>query len=85
MLPLLVVLGVCNALFFGLVVYIVMRGVPDRFVAYFLFGEYFAAMVPISIIGILEPQILAPIIAVLFINIAFLIILGVLPRYFRRN
>ena len=62
-----------------------VRGVPDRFVAYFLFGEYFAAMVPISIIAILEPQTLGPIIIILVINIVLLVTLGVLPKYFRRN
>jgi len=85
MLPLLVALGACNAAFLGLVLYIVVRGVSDRFVAYFLFAEYFAAMVPISIIAILEPQTLGPIIAILLINIGLLIMLGVLPKYFRRN
>jgi len=79
------VLGACNALFLGLVLYIVARGVPDRFVVYFLFGEYFAAMLPISIIAVLEPQTLEPIILVLAINIALLIILAVLPSYFRRG
>jgi hypothetical protein len=81
----LLVLGACNAAFLGLVLYIVMRGSPDRFVAYFLFGEYFGAMVPISIIAILEPQTLGPIIVVLLINIALLITLGLLPNYFRRS
>jgi hypothetical protein len=85
MLPLLVALGACNAAFSGLVLYIVVRGVSDRFVAHFLFAEYFAAMVPISIIAILEPQTLGPIIAILLINIGLLIMLGVLPKYFRRN
>ena len=56
MLQLLVALGACNAVFLGLVLYIVVRGVSDRFVAYFLFGEYFAAMLPISMIGTLEPN-----------------------------
>jgi len=85
MLPLLVALGACNAAFLGLVLYIVVRGVPDRFVAYFLFGEYFAAMVPISVIAILEPQTLGPIIVILVINVVLLVMLGVLPKYFRRN
>ena len=85
MLPLLIALGACNAAFLGLVLYIVVRGVPDRFVAYFLFGEYFAAMLPISIIAILERQTLGPIIVILVINVVLLVMLGVLPKYFRRN
>ena len=83
--PLLAVLGACNAAFLGLVLYIVLRGVSDKFVAYFLFGEYFAAMAPISIIAILEPQTLGPVIVILVINIILLILLGVLPKYFRRT
>ena len=72
-------------LFLGLVIFIVLSGVQDKFVTYFLFGEYFAAMLPISIIGVLEPQILEPIIVVLLINIILLILLGLLPNYFRRK
>ncbi len=82
--PLVFVLGACNAAFLGLVIYIVIRGVPDRFVTYFLLSEYFAAMVPISIIGILLPQTIEPVIVILLMNIALLIVLGLLPSYFRR-
>jgi hypothetical protein len=85
MTSLLFALGACNAVFLGLVVFIVVRGVQDKFVTYFLFGEYFAAMLPISVIGILEPQILEPIIVILFMNIILLILLGLLPSYFRRK
>ena len=83
--PLLFTLAACNATFLGLIVLIVVRGVSDRFVVYFLFGEYLAAMLPISIIGVLEPQTLGPIIVILLLNIALLIVLGVLPSYFRRG
>jgi len=82
---LLLAVGACNALFLGLIILIVVRGVQDRFVVYFLFGEYLAAMLPISIIGILEPQVLGPVIVILLLNIALLILLGVLPSYFRRR
>jgi hypothetical protein len=81
----LVALGVCNAVFLGLVAYVILRGVSDKFVSYFLIGEYFVAMVPLTIIAILEPQTTVPIVAVFLIHIALLIILGVLPRYFRTS
>jgi hypothetical protein len=83
--PLLFVLGACNATFVGLVIYIVVRGVPDKFVNYFLFGEYLAAMLPISFIAVLEPQILEPVIVILLMNIVLLIVLGLVPSYFRRK
>jgi len=85
MTALLLIVAACNATFLGLVILIVVRGVPDRFVTYFLIGEYLAAMLPISIIGVLEPQTLGPIIVILLLNIALLIVLGVLPSYFRRK
>jgi hypothetical protein len=78
---LLFVLVVCNLVFLGLVAFIVVRGVRDRFVTYFLVGEYFVAMLPISIIAILEPRTLEPVIVILLMNIVLLIALGVLPRY----
>ena len=82
----LLVLGGCNAAFLALVLYIVVvQKVQDKFVAYFLFGEYLAAMVPISVIGILAPQTLAPVIVILLLNILLLVGLGILPRYFRRK
>ena len=62
-----------------------VMGGRDRFVSYFLFGEYLAAMVPISIIGILEPQTLQAVIAILPMNIILLITLGLVPSYFRRK
>jgi len=83
MISLLFVLGACNAAFLVLVIYIVLRGVRDKFVTYFLFGEYLAAMLPISIIGLLEPKVLEPIIIILLMNIILLIMLGVLPSYLR--
>jgi hypothetical protein len=69
----------CNVLFLALVVLIVSRGVSDKYVTYFLFGEYLVAMVPLTVIAILEPQTIGPIIAVFLIHIALLIILGVIP------
>ena len=78
---LLFVLVICNFVFLGLVAFIVVRGVRDRFVTYFLVGEYFVAMLPISIIAILEPRTLEPVIVILLMNIVLLIGLGVLPRY----
>lgn len=83
--PLVFVLVACNVVFLGLVAYIVVRGVPDRFVTYFLFGEYFAAMVPISVVGIIEPQIIEAVIVILLMNIVLLIVLGLCPNYFRRS
>jgi len=55
LLLLFVILG-CNIAFSGLAAYIVVREVPGKFVTYFLFGEYLAAMFPISIVAVLEPQ-----------------------------
>jgi len=81
--PLVIVVLACNAVFLGLVLCIVVRGVRDRFVSYFLFGEYLAAMVPISIIGIIEPRTLEAVIAILLMNIMLLILLGLVPSYFR--
>jgi hypothetical protein len=57
----------------------VVRRVRDRFVTYFLVGEYLVAMRPISIITIPEPQTLGSVIVILLTNIAVPIGLGLLP------
>ena len=83
--PLLFVLVAINLAFLGLVAHVVIRGVQDKFVTYFLVGEYLAAMLPISLIAILEPQTTEPVIVILLMNVALLVGLGVLPSYFRRK
>jgi hypothetical protein len=64
----------------ALVAYVVKLGISDKFVTYFLFGEYLVAMVPLTIIAILEPNTTIPIVAVFLIHIVLLIILGGVSR-----
>jgi hypothetical protein len=81
----LVALAACNITFLALVAYVVKLGISDKFVTYFLFGEYLVAMVPLTIIAILEPNTTIPIVAVFLIHIVLLIILGVAPKLLRAN
>ena len=68
----------CNIAFLTLVVFICTR-ISDRYVWYFLIGEYLVAMLPLSVIAVLSSQTMKPIIAVFLIHIALLVILGVVP------
>ncbi len=81
----LIVLVACNVAFLLTVSYLFFTRMIDRFVKYFLVGEYLIAMVPLSVIGILMQQTTLPIILIFLIHISLLFILGVIPNYFQRK
>jgi hypothetical protein len=81
----LVALVACNAAFVLTIAYLFLTRMMDKFVKYFLVGEYLVAMVPLSAIGILLQQTTMPIVLIFLIHIGLLFILGVIPNYFQRK
>jgi len=80
-----VALLACNAVFLLTVFYLFFTRVMDRFVKYFLVGEYLVAMFPLTVIGTLLQQTTMPIVLIFLIHISLLFILGVIPKYFPRK
>jgi hypothetical protein len=83
--PELIPLVACNVTFLVTISYIFFTRMIDRFVKYFLVGEYLIAMIPLSIIGILMQQTTLPIVLIFLIHISLLFILGVVLNYFQRK
>ncbi len=81
----LIALVACNVAFLVTVSYLFFTRMIDRFVKYFLVGEYLIAMVPLSAIGILMQHATLPIVLIFLIHISLLFILGVIPNYFQRK
>jgi uncharacterized protein with PQ loop repeat len=74
---------VCNLAFLGTVFYLFHTRIFDKFVRYFLLGEYLVAMVPLTAIGILLRQTALPILLIFLIHLALLFLLGIIPNFFR--
>ena len=83
--PELMALAACNVIFLGTVSYLFATRKMDKFVKYFLIGEYMVAMVPLSIIGVLSENTTLPIVLIFVIHISLLFLLGVIPNYFPRK
>jgi hypothetical protein len=81
----LIALVACNLAFLVAISYLFFTRAIDRFVKYFLVGEYLIAMVPLTIIGILVQQTALPIVLILPIHITLLFGLVVIPNYFPRK